>query len=83
MSDKERKLDLDNLFKDVAGLLVDKCVNPTTNRPYTLTMLERALRDCHFNPDPKKSAKQHALEVRACGHECMTNVVMYATCCVR
>jgi hypothetical protein len=27
-------------------------------------MLERALRDVHFNPDPKRSAKQQALEVR-------------------
>lgn len=27
-------------------------------------MLERALKDIHFNPDPKKSAKQQALEVR-------------------
>lgn len=40
-------------------------VNPETSRPYTLTMLERALKDIHFNPDPKKSAKQQALEVRA------------------
>jgi hypothetical protein len=40
-------------------------VNPETSRPYTLTMLERALKDIHFNPDPKKSAKQQALEV--CG----------------
>jgi hypothetical protein len=38
-------------------------VNPETSRPYTLTMLERALKDIHFNPDPKKSAKQQALEV--------------------
>ena len=26
-------------------------------------MLERALRDVHFNVDPKKAAKQQALEV--------------------
>ncbi|KAF8060050.1 Sbds [Scenedesmus sp. PABB004] len=63
VSDKERAAQQDNLFKDVAGILVDKTVNPDTSRPYTLTMLERALRDVHFNPDPKKSAKQQALEV--------------------
>lgn len=67
MSDKERKQDYDNVFKDVASVLVDKCVNPHTQRPYTLTMLERALRDVHFNVDLKKSAKQQALEVRG-GH---------------
>jgi ribosome maturation protein SDO1 len=52
------------LFKDVASILADKTVNPETSRPYTNTMLERALRDVHFNPDPKRSAKQQALEVR-------------------
>ncbi|MEW5297476.1 MAG: hypothetical protein WDW38_006309 [Sanguina aurantia] len=62
VSDKERKQDYDNVFKDVASVLVDKCVNPHTQRPYTLTMLERALRDVHFNVDLKKSAKQQALE---------------------
>jgi ribosome maturation protein SDO1 len=60
-------VDLDNLFKDVASVLVDKTINPVTQRPYTLTLLERALRDVHFNVDPKKSAKQQALEVRLGG----------------
>eukprot|EP00955_Chlamydomonas_euryale_P113224 366202-Chlamydomonas_euryale.AAC.7 len=55
-------MEYDNLFRDVSSVLAEKCVNPETNRPYTLTMLERALRDVHFNIDPKKSAKQQALE---------------------
>lgn len=65
VSDKERKVEFGNLFKDVASILVDKTVNPESGRPYTITMLEKALRDVHFNPDPKKTAKQHALEVTA------------------
>jgi hypothetical protein len=63
VSDKERKSDYDNLFKDIATLLSEKCVNPDTNRPYTITMLERALKDIHFNVDVKKNAKQLMLEV--------------------
>lgn len=63
VAEEERKLMLDNLFKDVAGVLVEKCVNPETGRPYTLALLERALKDVHFNVDPKRSAKQQALEV--------------------
>lgn len=62
VSDKERKQEYEHVFKDVAGVLVEKCINPATQRPYTLSMLERALRDIHFNVDPKKSAKQQALE---------------------
>lgn len=71
VGERERKQEYEHLFKDVAGVLVEKCVNPNTNRPYTLSMLERALRDIHFNLDPKKSAKQQALEVRASLHACI------------
>ncbi|GMH36721.1 hypothetical protein BSKO_04594 [Bryopsis sp. KO-2023] len=61
ISEKERRVEYDNLFKDVAAVIADKCVDPATNRPYTITMIERALRDAHFNVDPKKTAKQQAI----------------------
>ena len=57
----------DTLFKDIACVLVDKCVNSQTNRPYTISMLERSLKDIHFAVDPKRGAKQQALEVRPRG----------------
>eukprot|EP00210_Caulerpa_lentillifera_P003786 g3617.t1 len=60
VSEKERKLEYDNLYKDVASILAEKCVDPKTNRQYTATIIERALKDVHFNPDLKKSAKQQA-----------------------
>ena len=63
VSDKERKLHYDTLFKDIASVLVAKCVNADTNRPYTISMLERSLKDIHFAVDPKRPAKQQALEV--------------------
>lgn len=62
VSDKERKVELDTLFRDVAGVVSEKCINPETHRPYTITMIERALRDAHFNLDPKRPAKAQALE---------------------
>lgn len=65
VSDKERRVELDALFRDVAFLLSEKCVNPTTSRPYTASMLERALRDAHFAVDPNKKAKQQLPEVRS------------------
>jgi len=64
ISDKERELEFATLFKDVAGVLADKCINPDTQRPYTLSMIERALRDVHFSVDPKRGAKQQALQAR-------------------
>lgn len=63
VSEKERKLQYDTLFKDIASVLVAKCVNSETNRPYTISMLERSLKEIHFAVDPKRGAKQQALEV--------------------
>ena len=32
VSDKERQIQLESLFKDVATIVAEKCVNPETNR---------------------------------------------------
>lgn len=66
VSDKERKVELDTLFRDVAGILSEKCVNPKSKKPYTIGVLERALKDIHFSVDPKKPAKLQAVEVCVC-----------------
>jgi hypothetical protein len=66
VSDKERKVELDTIFRDVASVLSEKCINPESRRPYTISMLERALRDAHFSVDPKRPAKAQALEVCVC-----------------
>ena len=57
-------MELSALFKDVASIIAEKCINPNTQRPYTISMIERALRDVHFSVDTKRSAKQQALHVR-------------------
>lgn len=62
MSDLERRSGAETLARDVVQALVDKCVDPTTGRPYTAGVLERALRAAHVALDPKRSAKQQALE---------------------
>ena len=66
-------MELETLFRDVASVLSEKCINPESSRPYTISMLERALKDAHFSVDPKRPAKAQALEVggrvggRVCG----------------
>lgn len=67
VSDRERKLDLDTKFRDVAAVISEKCINPTNSRPYTIPMIERALKDVHFSVDPNRPAKTQALEVRKGG----------------
>lgn len=63
VSTEERKLELGNSFKDIAQIVVEKCVNPETGRPLTVGMVEKAMRDIHYSVKPGKSAKQQALEV--------------------
>ena len=52
----------EELFRDIATIITDKCINPQTARPYTVSMIEKALRDAHFSINPTKSAKQQALK---------------------
>ncbi|PVD33078.1 hypothetical protein C0Q70_08527 [Pomacea canaliculata] len=63
VTEKERHVQLESMFRDIATIVADKCVNPDTNRPYPVTMIEKAMRDLHFSVKPHKNSKQQALEV--------------------
>lgn len=64
VSDKERHLALESMFKDIATTVASKCINPETKRPYPVTMIENAMRDeIHFSVKPNRNAKQQALDV--------------------
>ncbi|XP_041456608.1 ribosome maturation protein SBDS-like [Lytechinus variegatus] len=63
VSDKERSQQLESMFRDIATIVAEKCVNPNTKRPYTVGMIERAMKDIHYSVKPNRSTKQQALEV--------------------
>ncbi|XP_064425078.1 ribosome maturation protein SBDS [Latimeria chalumnae] len=63
VSDKERQTQLEQMFRDIATIVVEKCVNPETKRPYTVNLIERAMKDIHYSVKANKSTKQQALEV--------------------
>jgi len=63
VSDKERHTQLEATFKDIANVVADKTINPETKRPYTVSIIERSMKDIHFSIKPNQSAKQQALEV--------------------
>ena len=64
MSEEERQMMVDALFRDVASRVTDMCVNPETRLPYPLSTIERAMRETlHFAPATNKSAKMQALQV--------------------
>lgn len=63
VSDKERQSQLETMFRDIATIVSEKCVNPSTKRPYTVSLIERAMKDIHYSIKPNKGTKQQALEV--------------------
>ncbi|XP_062815678.1 ribosome maturation protein SBDS [Anolis carolinensis] len=63
VSDRERHVQLEQMFRDIATIVADKCVDPETKRPYTAGLIEKAMRDAHYSVRPGKSTKQQALEV--------------------
>lgn len=64
VGDKERKQMLDTTFRDIAAIVAEKCINPHTDRPLTVSMVEKAMRDdLHYSVVPRKNAKQQALDV--------------------
>lgn len=62
VGEKERTHQIDNLRSEIATIVAEKCVNPQTKRPYTVTMIEKALADIHFSVNTNKSAKSQALD---------------------
>ena len=63
VSEKERAAALDAIFRDIAVLVSDMCVNPTSRRPYPVRMIEQGMRDAHYSIRQTKSAKSQALAV--------------------
>ncbi|KAI7905840.1 SBDS protein C-terminal domain-containing protein [Cokeromyces recurvatus] len=63
VAEKERTDQLETTWKDIANIVTDNCVNPQTKRPYTVTMIEKAMQDLHLSVNPKRSTKSQALDV--------------------
>ncbi|KAJ3215216.1 hypothetical protein HDU67_000703 [Dinochytrium kinnereticum] len=63
VGEKERSAMIETNLKDIATTVAEKCINPETKRPYTVTMIEKAMSDLHFSINPNKNTKQQALDV--------------------
>ena len=58
MSEKERGQQLESMFRDIATIVSEKCVNPDTKRPYPVGVIERAMKEIHYSVKPTRSTKQ-------------------------
>ena len=61
VSEKERQAQLESMFRDIATIVAEKCVNPNTKRPYTVGVIERAMKEAHYSVKPSKSTKQQVM----------------------
>lgn len=58
VSERERQYHAENLFHEIAVLVSEKCVDPATKRPFSIGIIERAMRDTlHFAVLSNKPAK--------------------------
>lgn len=63
MSDKERHSQIDQMFKDIANIVAQKCINPEMKRPYPVTVIQDAMKKAHFSVKLTQNSKQQALQV--------------------
>jgi ribosome maturation protein SDO1 len=62
VGEKERDHDLTSLRKEIATLVSEKCVDPTTQRPYPVGMIEKAMGEAGYSVKQNKSAKSQVSE---------------------
>lgn len=63
VSDKERQSQIDQMFKDIANIVAQKCINPEMKRPYPVTVIQDAMKKAHFSVKLTQNTKQQALQV--------------------
>ncbi|KAG9047571.1 hypothetical protein FS837_001976 [Tulasnella sp. UAMH 9824] len=62
VGEKEREHALNNLWKEIATQVSEKVVDPTTQRPYPVGMIEKAMHEAGFSVKTGKSSKSQVLE---------------------
>jgi ribosome maturation protein SDO1 len=63
VGEKERDHDLTSLRKEIATLVAEKCVEPSTQRPYAVGMIEKAMAEAGFSVKQNKTAKSQVSEI--------------------
>ncbi|KAJ3517632.1 hypothetical protein NLJ89_g389 [Agrocybe chaxingu] len=62
VGEKERDHDLTSLRKEIATLVAEKCVEPATQRPYPVGMIEKAMTEAGYSVKQNKNAKSQVSE---------------------
>lgn len=58
VSERERQYQSSNLYNEIASIVSQTCVDPSTKRPFSAGLIERVMRDTiHYAVIPNKTAK--------------------------
>lgn len=63
VGEKERNAELSSLWRDIATQVASRCVDPSTKRPYTVGVIEKAMSEVHYSVKTGKTAKSQSLDV--------------------
>lgn len=64
IGEREREHQLSSLQREIATIVAERCLNPNTNLPYPVSVIERTIsEELHYSIKQEKSAKQMALEI--------------------
>ncbi|KAK7688226.1 hypothetical protein QCA50_008596 [Cerrena zonata] len=69
VNERERDHDLTALRREIATLVAEKSVDPSTQRPYPVSIIEKAMNEAGFSVQPGKNAKS---QVSSCIKELQT-----------
>jgi len=58
ISEKERNQQISTKYRDIATIVAEKCVNPDTKRPYTVTIIKKEKNILFFFFNQKKKKKK-------------------------
>mmetsp|Transcript_6857 Transcript_6857/g.9785 ORF Transcript_6857/g.9785 Transcript_6857/m.9785 type:complete len:389 (+) Transcript_6857:144-1310(+) len=62
VSDRERELQIETIFRDVVQFVVERCIHPQSGRQHTPSAVENALKTIGFSVNPEIAAKRQALK---------------------
>lgn len=57
VGEKERAHELSSLWREIATQVAEKCVDPATQKPYSVGIIEKAMNEAGFSVRQGKNAK--------------------------
>ncbi|KAM0756219.1 putative Shwachman-Bodian-diamond syndrome protein [Meredithblackwellia eburnea MCA 4105] len=63
VGEKERAVELEELKREICTEVAARCVDPGTQRPHTVGMIEKAMQEVGYNVNSNKGAKVQAIDL--------------------